>query len=162
MDKNKLNKEQNNNQHDIVLHIELVILAILLLILIAIKIDSNAEEKNNINLSVSQKIKLCKAGISQVMGRSPNIMTLYDNRNNKIFYIKYTRSDDYSVWTYKCKIKDNEIIWGNPDKGGRWMNEYRRGDSKLTYKINGDELFVYEKYSDGSGSKKYFKFSQIR
>lgn len=63
--------------------------------------------------------QICKATIATVMFKQPSIMVskkLADG-DVKVFYAR----NDGTKWAYKCKINEQNILWGSID--GRWRNE---------------------------------------
>ena len=101
--------------------------------------------------------QICKAAISQVMGRNLSIINV-DQYRNGITYLSYTK-DDHTFWQFRCRIGDNNsIIWAS-EPGGRWRTDPK--DSKLFFEIYGKKLIIYERYSDGSLAEKAFDISSL-
>ena len=65
------------------------------------------------------KSHICKAGVATVMGRDPSIMRI-DTEVGGVLYLSYVRADDGSLWSYKCTVDGNLIIWASDT--GRWRN----------------------------------------
>lgn len=105
---------------------------------------------SNQNATESQ---ICKAGTGISFGRNPKIM--YSKKMNGYYEISYKR-DDGKIWKYKCKIEPNNIIRWASDSGN-W-----RYDSTITYKIQGHNIYLEEKYDDGSVTKKTFPLKNIK
>lgn len=87
---------------------------------------------------------ICRAAISLVMGRSLDTVSI-DSSSGSQFNLSYTRPEDGSNWSYKCKVEGNSILWGADD--GRWRDADE--DSKLSFTIQ-EVLTVVEGFSDGS------------
>ena len=103
------------------------------------------------------KSHICKAGVATVMGRDPSIMRI-DTEVGGVLYLSYVRADDGSLWSNKCKVDGNLIIWAS--NTGRWRNH--PADPRLSYRIQAEIIYVEEKYSDGSATKKSFKLDQLK
>jgi len=100
--------------------------------------------------------QICKAGIGTVMGRDPETMFAgVDGRD--FLLISYKREKGGELFTYKCRIIDNRIYWGNVD--GRWRDDST--DSTLTFYTEGERLFVQDRFPDGSSILEQFAISQL-
>lgn len=109
-----------------------------------------------INLLANQKAtesQICKAGIGISFGRNPQ--TMNSKKKNGYYEISYKRNDG-KIWKYKCKVEPNNVIrWANTD--GDW-----RYDSTITYKIQGNNINLEEKYADGSGTSQTYNLKNIK
>lgn len=101
--------------------------------------------------------ELCKAGISILMGRDPSIMKI-DRTDGAVVYLSYIRPDDRSLWSYRCKIEGNRIIWASST--GRWRTHPL--DEVITFSVSGDRLHLDEAYSDQSTTKATFTRAQLK
>lgn len=101
--------------------------------------------------------ELCKAGISILMGRDPRIMKI-DSTDGEIVYLSYIRPDDRSLWSYRCKIEGNRIIWASST--GRWRTHPL--DEVITFSVSGERLHLDQAYSDHSATKKTFTRAQLK
>tara|TARA_R110002072_G_scaffold197707_1_gene355368 strand:- start:432 stop:785 length:354 start_codon:yes stop_codon:yes gene_type:complete len=90
-------------------------------------------------LSMTQ---ICKAGLSVVMGRAPNIMTT-EKVNNGIVYLSYRRPSDNTKWSYRCRVEGNRIIWASAQ--GRWRTH--SSDSVVTFGHDGKKIWVKDSLS---------------
>ena len=100
--------------------------------------------------------QICKAGIGTVMGRDPE--TMFAEVDGRSFLlISYRRDGDGELITYKCRIIDDRIHWGNVD--GRWRDD--PADSALTFYTDGEYLFVQDRFPDGSSILEEFTISQL-
>jgi len=100
--------------------------------------------------------QICIATVAATMGRDPSIINI-DSIQGDDTYLSYFRRDDGKHWKYKCKLEGNRAIWAADT--GRWRTD--QYDSKLTFSINGNELSISEKYSDGSGDTKKYHIGQL-
>lgn len=100
--------------------------------------------------------QICKAGIGTAMGEDPQIMfSGVDGRG--FLLISYDRNDGGELFTYKCRIIEDRIHWGNVD--GRWRDDPR--DSALTFYNDGEYLFIQDRFPDGSSITEKFGISQL-
>lgn len=98
---------------------------------------------------------ICKSGIATRMGRDPSIIAIDELRDGVVF-LSYARPEDGTLWSYKCKLDGNRIIWGS--KEGRWRT--RLMDSTLLYVVQGDTIQVEDHFTDGI-YKRRFDASQL-
>ncbi|EHU9460212.1 hypothetical protein KZY41_004317 [Vibrio vulnificus] len=108
-------------------------------------------ENGNLKVSNFKNHQVCKAIISTVMGRSPEIMNVYRDYSNEIF-LSYKRNDGVT-WRYKCVFDSNLVSWMRVD-GDRIQTEI---DVK---EING-KLLVTQTHSDGSKTQQVFAGSSL-
>lgn len=101
--------------------------------------------------------EICSATIATIFSRPVKIMKVKTD-DEKIYYIKYTRPSDNSIWINKCKIDGFRVIWGASD--GRWRED--RADSFITYEGSNGVLTVTEVYSDGSKKQEIFSKAAFR
>jgi len=83
-------------------------------------------------------------------------MKIDKNIENEI-YLSYIRASDYKIFSYKCKIKGNRIIWASAT--GRWRSH--ASDSIITFTIEENIIIVKDKFSDGSENKEIFTLKQL-
>ena len=102
------------------------------------------------------KQQICIAAIASTMGRSPSIVKI-DSIQSNVIHLSYVRKDDGSNWKYRCKFAGSRVILASDT--GRWRTD--QYDSKITFSVNGTELSIFEKYSDGSGNTKRYNINQL-
>jgi hypothetical protein len=94
---------------------------------------------------------ICKIGIGHIMGRPVNSVNI-NSDSNGTYFISYIRSSDNTTWKYRCKLEDNKIIWASEWErtlsSGRWRDQ--PGDDVVTFKVHNNDVFITEKYEDGS------------
>jgi len=100
--------------------------------------------------------QICIATVAAAMGRNPSIIKI-DSTQGNVTYLSYFRQDDGKHWKYRCKLEGNRAIWASDT--GRWRTD--QYDSKIMFSVNGNELSISEKYSDGSGSTEKYNISQL-
>ena len=100
--------------------------------------------------------QICKAGIATVMGRDPKTMFAgVDGRGFLLISFRLDRGEE--LFTYKCRIIDDRIHWGNVE--GRWSDD--PADSTLTFYTEGEHLFVQVRFPDGLSVLEDFTTSQL-
>ena len=125
-------------------------IGLFLVLIIGSQIGTSAES------SAFSENQICKAGIAIIMGRDPGTMTTKKDVSNVIF-VSYIRQSDGNLFTYKCRINGNQIMWGN--ETGRWRDD--SADSTVSYSISGLSLQVRDQFSDGSASEEIYTAAQL-
>ena len=110
-----------------------------------------------VTLSVADRIRVCKAGIAMIMGKSPAIMKA--KADGDIIHNQYKRPDDGKLWKQDCRIEGNRIHWRGVDSfgasgPGRWRDSAE--DEVVTFTLNGTRIKVVQTYSDGSKSEESY------
>lgn len=100
--------------------------------------------------------QICIATIAATMGKDPSIIKI-DSIKGNVTRLSYYRKYDGKHWAYRCKLEENRAIWASDT--GRWRTD--QYDSKITFSVNGDNLNISEKYSDGSGDTKSYSINQL-
>lgn len=90
------------------------------------------------------------------MGRSPATMKT-TKKDQGVVHFYYTRKNDGTKWSYRCKLDGARIIWASDT--GRWRNDPR--DEVISYRINNDVLEIIQSFSDGTTLNERFKRSQL-
>ena len=101
---------------------------------------------NRVIASEIGKSEICRAAIAAIMGHEPRIIKV-DKSADGVDYLSYIR-DDGTLWSYRCKISGNEIIWASDT--GRWRTDSL--DEKIVYKISEDHnvVTITQTFSDSS------------
>lgn len=101
---------------------------------------------------------VCRAAIGSVMGRDPKIMSA--QAAGDVVTVSYRRPSDGSVWSYRCRLEGNRIIWASAE--GRWRNHPE--DGFLTYEMieGGSKIRIIEAHSDGTKSQDTFSRKDLR
>lgn len=98
---------------------------------------------------------ICRAGISNVMGRPLSIIRVYGSQSD-YYKLTYTRRLDNSRWNFRCKIEGDQVVWSS--EKGPWRT--RSGDAPVYWSVSGggNTLTLRETYGDGSINKDvYYK-----
>ena len=94
-----------------------------------------------VNLSQSDKGRICRAAVASINGRDPGIIQVTRTDGN-IVQTRYTR-DDGTVWKHQCRIEAGRVVWAaidvnGPGTGpGRWRNE-----DEILYSLDGDKIHI--------------------
>ena len=80
-----------------------------------------------------------------------------------IVFLSYVRKDDGTLWSFRCKVEGNRVIWAS-EPGGRWRTDL--ADDRISYRIveasQEPSIEIVEAYEDGSATRKSFTASQLR
>jgi len=101
---------------------------------------------------------ICRTAIASIMGRDPKIMQVTRTVGDVLF-LTYVRPTDNFVWTYRCRIEGNRVVWaGEP---GRWRDD--PNDEKVFFEVieGGRQLRIIEDHGDSSSTKQLFDREQI-
>jgi hypothetical protein len=71
-----------------------------------------------------------------------------------VLFLTYVRPIDNFVWTYRCRIEGNRVVWAS--EPGRWRDD--PNDDKVLFEDvdSGRQLKIIENHSDGSSTKQVF------
>jgi hypothetical protein len=101
---------------------------------------------------------ICRAAIATIAGRDPKAMQVTRIAGDVLF-LTYVRPIDNFVWTYRCRIEGNRVVWAYDP--GRWRESPK--DDKVSFEILGDgkQLRISDDHSDGSTTKELFDRDKI-
>jgi len=96
---------------------------------------------------------ICRTAIASIMGRDPKIMQVTRTVGDVLF-LTYVRPIDNFVWTYRCRIEGNRVVWAT--EPGRWREDPK--DDKIFFEDvdAGKQLRIIENHGDGSSTKQLF------
>jgi hypothetical protein len=96
---------------------------------------------------------ICRTAIASIMGRDPKMMQITLTVGDVLF-LTYARPMDNFVWTYRCRIEDNRVVWAT--EPGRWRDDPK--DKKIFFEVieGGKQLRIIEDHGDGSSTKQLF------
>jgi hypothetical protein len=97
---------------------------------------------------------ICRAAIASIMDRDPKMMQIARIAGDVVF-LTYDRPIDNFVWTYRCRIEGNRVVWG--DEPGRWRDGPK--DDKVFFEVveGGKQLRIVKAHGDGSSTKQLFE-----
>jgi hypothetical protein len=96
---------------------------------------------------------ICRAAIASMTGRDPKVMQVARTTGDVLF-LTYLRPIDNFVWTYRCRIEGNRVMWAT--EPGRWREDPK--DDKIFFEIvdAGQQLRIVEVHGDGSRTQQLF------
>ena len=96
---------------------------------------------------------ICRTAIASIMGRDPKLMQVTLTTGD-ILFLTYVRPTDNFVWTYRCRIEGNRVIWAT--EPGRWRDDPK--DDEVFFEVVGAEkqLRIIDNHRDGSSTKQLF------
>jgi hypothetical protein len=102
---------------------------------------------------------ICRTAIASIADRDPKAMQVTRTADDVLF-LTYVRPIDNFVWTYRCRIEGNRVIWAS--EPGRWRQDPK--DDKIFFEIvdSGNQLRIIESHGDGSTTKRLFDRDAIR
>jgi hypothetical protein len=82
---------------------------------------------------------ICRTAIAAVMDRDPKQLQATDGPDGDLV-LTYARPFDNFVFTYRCKLEDDRVVWA--DEPGRWRDGPK--DPKVSFEIvsPGDRLRI--------------------
>jgi hypothetical protein len=101
---------------------------------------------------------ICRAAIASVKDRDPKLIKVALIRDG-VFFLTYTRPIDSFVWTYRCRIEGNRVVWA--DEPGRWRNEPK--DDKISFEAidAGAHLQIIATRRNGLTNKQIFDRAKV-
>lgn len=99
---------------------------------------------------------ICKAAVATIMGRPVSIISATEKAGGEVA-LSYTRSDDGSVWKFKCKLDGDRAIWAAD--GGRWRTN--PDDGVVRFSVDASSLEITESYGGNVATSKRFSLSEL-
>lgn len=98
--------------------------------------------------------RVCRSVIGMEMGRDPK--TISASRSGDSVFLQYRRPQDGSMFRYECRVEGSSVVWAAIINGtrGRWRDE--REDTASTFRVEGRNLVVEQRFSDGSSARRVF------
>jgi hypothetical protein len=103
---------------------------------------------------------ICRAAIASITDRDPKIMQV-TRTVGSVLFLTYVRPIDNFIWTYRCRIEGNRVVWA--DEPGRWREDNLR-DDKMYFEIvdAGKQLRIINNHDDGSSTRQIFDRDKIQ
>jgi len=123
---------------------------VILAISIIMVISGCGRNTAKIDMGVFTEQNVCVAAIATIMDKQAFIIKL-SSIHQDFTELRYTRALDDSLWRFRCKLDDNEVIWSSIRQSGsygRWRTD--ETDANVTFNIKGSNITISEIYSDGS------------
>ena len=96
---------------------------------------------------------ICRTAIAAIADRDPKVMQVTRTVGDVLF-LTYVRPIDNFVWTYRCRIEGNRIVWAT--EPGRWRDD-PKDDKVLFEEVDaGKQLRIIENHRDGSSTTQLF------
>jgi hypothetical protein len=103
--------------------------------------------------------EICRTAIGSIAGRDPKSIQMARIADS-VFFLTYARPFDNFVWTYRCRIEGNRIVWAS--EPGRWRDGPK--DNKVFFEVigAGAQLRIIEDHVDGSTTNQLFDRDMIQ
>jgi hypothetical protein len=101
---------------------------------------------------------ICRTAIASMTDRDPKIMQV-SRTDGDVLFLTYVRPIDNFVWTYRCRIEGNRVVWAT--EPGRWREAPK--DDEILFEIvdGGKQLRIIEIHRDGSSTRQLFNRDAI-
>jgi hypothetical protein len=102
---------------------------------------------------------ICRAAIGSIAGRDPkSIHTSLSTEG--VLFLTYTRPFDNFVWTYRCRVEGDRVLWAS--EPGRWRDDPK--DDKVFFEVvgSGTQLRIIRKQADGSSKSESFERDMVQ
>jgi hypothetical protein len=101
---------------------------------------------------------ICRTAIASVADRDPKAMQISRTAGD-ILFLTYARPIDNFVWTYRCRIDGNRVIWAS--EPGRWRDGPK--DDKILFEEvgGGKQLRIIANHRDGTSTKQVFDRDKV-
>jgi hypothetical protein len=102
---------------------------------------------------------ICRTAIAAIMDRDPKTMKVTKN-SDSVLILTYDRPIDNFIWTYRCRIDGNRVIWAS--EPGRWRDGSK--DDKILFEVvdGGRQLRIIAIRRNGSRAQQLFDRDAIR
>ena len=82
---------------------------------------------------------ICRTAIGVVMDRDPKLLQATDAPDG-VVVLTYARPFDNFVFTYRCKLEGDRVVWA--DEPGRWREEAK--DARVSFEVtdSGDRIRI--------------------
>jgi hypothetical protein len=96
---------------------------------------------------------ICRTEMASIMGHDPKIMQV-TRTAGEVLFLTYVRAMDNFVWTYRCRVVGNRVVWAS--EPGRWRDDPK--DDEVFFEVvdAGKQLRIIENHGDGSITKQLF------
>jgi hypothetical protein len=96
---------------------------------------------------------ICRTAIASIMDRDPKAMQV-TRAAGDVLFLTYLRPMDNFVWTYRCRIEGNRVMWAT--EPGRWREDPKDDQVFFEDVDAGKQLRIIENHGDGSSTKQVF------
>jgi hypothetical protein len=101
---------------------------------------------------------ICRTAIAAIMDRDPKAMKVTKAADD-VLILTYDRPIDNFIWTYRCRIDGNRVVWAS--EPGRWREGPK--DDKILFEVvdAGRQLRIIAIHRDGSHAQQLFDRDKI-
>jgi hypothetical protein len=102
---------------------------------------------------------ICRTAIAAIMDRDPKTMRVTKSSADMLI-LTYDRPIDNFIWTYRCRIEGNRVVWAS--EPGRWRDGPK--DDQILFEVvdAGRQLRIIAVRRDGSRAQQLFDRDAIR
>jgi hypothetical protein len=102
---------------------------------------------------------ICRTALAAIMDRDPKAMKV-TRSSDGVLILTYDRPIDNFIWTYRCRIEGNRVVWAS--EPGRWREGPK--DDQILFEIvdAGRQLRIIAIHRDGSRTQQLFDRDAIR
>jgi hypothetical protein len=102
---------------------------------------------------------ICRTAIAAIMDRDPKTMKVTKSADG-VLILTYDRPIDNFIWTYRCRIDGNRVVWAS--EPGRWRDGPK--DDQILFEVvdAGSKLRIIAVHRDGSRAQQLFDRDAIR
>lgn len=90
---------------------------------------------------------ICRTAIAVVMDRDPKVLRATDAPDG-VVVLTYARPFDNFVFTYRCKLEGDRVVWA--DEPGRWRDGAR--DARVSFEITDHDDRIHITVSRANGA----------
>jgi hypothetical protein len=101
---------------------------------------------------------ICRTAIASITGRDPKIMQV-TRADGDVLFLTYVRAMDNFVWTYRCRVEGNRVVWAS--EPGRWRDGPKDDEILFEFVDAGKQLRIIENHRDGSSTRQVFDRDMI-
>jgi hypothetical protein len=101
---------------------------------------------------------ICRTAIAAIADRDPKLVQATIAPDGGV-RLTYARPIDNFVWTYRCRVAGNRVIWAS--ESGRWRDGAK--DDKISFEIvgRGVQIRIIDTHPNGTTTKQLFDRSAI-
>jgi hypothetical protein len=102
---------------------------------------------------------ICRAALGSVTDRDPKRFRV-THTDSSVLLLSYVRRLDNFVWTYRCKVEGDRVIWAS--EPGRWRENPK--DDKISFEVaaDGKQLRIINDRNGRSPTKLLFDLDKLR
>jgi hypothetical protein len=96
---------------------------------------------------------ICRTAIAAIMDRDPKLVQATDAPGG-VVVLTYTRPFDNFVFTYRCRVDGDHVVWA--DEPGRWRDGAK--DARISFEVEGaaERLRIIVSRANGTSAQQLF------